>query len=115
MLSKVWLRFNDPDLQKIYNREKVEFFGKAVPVICMMLLFLSATLEILYRSLDLGALPTFISLINWLFLLIFVLIGLLHSRWNWMHSIICPCLTALTYLYLSFIDYDYTMGSIYYS
>lgn len=32
-----------------------------------------------------------------------------------MHTIICPGLTTLTFLYLSYVDYDYTMGSIYYS
>jgi len=115
MLSRFLLRFNDPDLKQIYTREKVEFFNKVMPIVTAMVLFLSGTLEILYRVIKLGDLPTYISLINWISLLVFALIAVLHSRWNWMHTIICPCLTALTFLYLSYVDYDYTMGSIYYS
>ena len=115
MLSRFLLSFNDPDLKQIYVREKIEFFNKVVPIIAAMMGFLASTLEILYRVIELGELPKFISLINWIFLLIFFVIGCLHSRFTWMHSIICPCLTALTFLYLSFVDYDYSIGSIYYS
>jgi len=115
MLSKFMLSFNDPDLKEIYKREKVEFFNKVVPIIGAMMLFLAGTLEILYRVIELGTLPKYISLINWIFLLIIFIIGCLHRNMTWMHTIICPGLTALTFLYLSFVDYDYSMGSIYYS
>ena len=118
MLTKVLLRFNDTELKKIYDREKTEFYNKAVPVITMMLLLLAASLEAVYRFMDLGVefeLPTYISLVNWIFLLVFILMTVLHSRWFWMQALVCPSLTALLFLYLSFVDYDYTMGSIYYS
>jgi hypothetical protein len=36
-------------LKQIYTREKVEFFNKVMPIVTAMILFLSFTLEILYR------------------------------------------------------------------
>lgn len=50
MLSRVMLRFNDPDLHMIYAREKSDFFSKAMPVITLMLLLLSASLQIFYTG-----------------------------------------------------------------
>jgi len=115
LLSKFTLQFNDPDLQKIYTREKSEFFSKAVPVVSAMLLLLAGTLEVMYRVLDMGDLPLYMTIVNWSFFLIFILIACLHSRWTWMHTLVSPGLTAIIFLYLSFLDYDYTMASIYYS
>ena len=118
MLSKILLRFNDQELKKIYDREKTDFYNKAVPVITMMMLLLAGTLEVVYRFSDNGvelALPTYISLVNWIFLLVFIVMSILHSRWFWMQALVCPSLTLILFLYLSFVDYDYTMGSIYYS
>jgi hypothetical protein len=118
MLSKILLRFNDQELKKIYDREKTDFYSKAVPVITMMMLLLAGTLEAVYRFMDFGVefeLPTYISLVNWIFLLVFIVMSILHSRWFWMQALVCPSLTTILFLYLSFVDYDYTMGSIYYS
>jgi hypothetical protein len=83
-----------------------------------MMLLLAVSLETIYRFLDIGAdfdLPTYISLVNWVFLLVYIVMSILHSRMLWMQSIVCPSLTLMLFLYLSFVDYDYTMGSIYYS
>ena len=87
MLSKFLLRFNDQELKRIYDKEKTDFYNKAVPVITMMLLLLAASLETIYRFIDVGVefeLPTYISLVNWIFLLVFILMTVLHSRWYWM-------------------------------
>ena len=118
MLSKVLLRFNDEELKRIYEKEKTDFYSKAVPVITTMMFLLAISLEAIYRMLDIGVdfeLPTYISLVNWVFLVIYIVMSILHTRMFWMQSIVCPSLTLMLFLYLSFVDYDYTMGSIYYS
>ena len=118
MLSKVMLRFNDEELKRIYEKEKTDFYSKAVPVITTMMFLLAISLEAIYRMLDIGVdfeLPTYISLVNWVFLVIYIVMSILHTRMFWMQSIVCPSLTLMLFLYLSFVDYDYTMGSIYYS
>lgn len=80
-----------------------------------MLFLLAIALEVAYRVSDLGELPTFISLVNWLCFALLLMICVLHSRLNMLHLIVCPILTVITFLYISFVDYDYTIGSIYYS
>lgn len=118
MLSKVLLRFNDEELKRIYEKEKTDFYSKAVPVITTMMFLLAISLEAIYRMLDIGVdfeLPTYISLVNWVFLVVYIVMSILHTRMFWMQSIVCPSLTLMLFLYLSFVDYDYTMGSIYYS
>lgn len=102
-------------MKYLYDREKSEYYNKAVPVIAAMIALLAGTLEILYRAKEMGKISNYISGVNWITFLMFVVIGVLHSRWVWMHAIVCPSLTVLLFLYLTFMDYDYTMGSIYYS
>ena len=86
-----------------------------MPVVAGMIALLAGTLEILYRVKEMGEIAGYISAVNWITFLLFVIIAVLHSRWVWMHAIICPALTVLLFLYLTFMDYDYTMASIYYS
>ena len=76
---------------------------------------IAGTLEIMYNALDSGRLPLYVSLANWVSLLLLILVTCKHRKWSWLHKIVGPLLTALTYLYLSCMDYDYTMASIFYS
>lgn len=115
MLSKVLLQFNDSDLHSIYKREKTEFFTKSMPIVTSMLGVLAMLLEIMYRGAGMGDLPAFISTVNWTSLMMLGIISAFHSKWNFLHYFICPLLTLINYLYISFVDYDYTVGSIYYS
>jgi len=115
MLSKVTLQFNDSDLNLIYRREKTEFFQKALPIVSSMLGLLAAILEMMYRAAGMGDLPQFISIVNWVFLGLMLFITCLHSRFNFLHYMVCPLLTIINFMYISFVDYDYTVGSIYYS
>ena len=115
MLSRVLLKFNDHDLHTIYTREKTEFFSRALPIVTTMLLFLAGTLEVMYRVLRMGTLPEYLSIVNWACIGTLLFVSIFHSRCTSLQKLICPLLTAMTFLYVSFIDYDYTMGSIYYS
>ena len=115
VLSKVTLQFGDNDLHTIYKREKTDFYSKSLPIVTFMLGMLAASLEVVYRISDLGTLPNYISLVNWVCFGLLALICVLHSRITVLHLIICPMLTLITFLYMSFVDYDYTIGSIYYT
>lgn len=116
MLSNVCLGFKDSDLLDIYQREKAEFYSKALPILSVMLLLLTGTLEVYYRAMAAdGELSSYISCVNGAASLVFLCITCFHNRFKLLHSVICPCLTVLVFMYLSFVDYDYTLGSIYYS
>lgn len=99
----------------MYAKEKTDFYNKAAPVIAVTMTLMSGTLEVMYTAQGLGELPNFIRIVNWISVIFFALVWALHSRWNFLHAAVCPLLTTITFLYVSFIDYDYTMGSIYYS
>lgn len=81
-----------------------------------MIVLLTLTLEFYYRALltD-GDLSAYISIVNGVASLLFLIMTFLHKKFPIVHSFICPGLTLLLFLYLSFVDYDYTLGSIYYS
>ena len=80
-----------------------------------MLFLLAISLEIVYRGIGAGDLPAYISVINFILLILLVAVTALHTRiWN-LNQLVCPLLTILNFLYLAFVDYDYTLGSIYYS
>ena len=51
MLSSVFLNFTDSDLLKVYQREKIEFFKKIMPIISVMAILISCILEIVFRVL----------------------------------------------------------------
>jgi hypothetical protein len=48
ILTKFTLSFNDPDLLKIYKREKTDFFKKSLAIVSAMLGALSVGLEVGY-------------------------------------------------------------------
>lgn len=56
-LSKVLLRFKDPELTVSYKKEKTEFFTKTLPIVSGMLGLISLVLETAYSQYGLGDLP----------------------------------------------------------
>jgi len=78
MLSSVFLNFTDSDLLKVYQREKIEFFKKIMPIISVMAVLISSIMEIVFRVINVGSLPIFVSIINWVFCLIFIFITFMH-------------------------------------
>lgn len=114
ILSKVTLSFNDKDLYRVYIREKTDFFRKTLIIVCIMILALCIGMEAGYSQVE-GGLPKEISILNWICFSILVVIALFHHKCTLLHVLVCPILTILTILYISFVDYDKTMQSIYYS
>jgi hypothetical protein len=49
-LSRVILRFNDPDLEGVYKRGRTEFYQKSLPIVAMMVGLLAAGLEYFYNQ-----------------------------------------------------------------
>jgi hypothetical protein len=117
VLTKFTLKFNDADLHTVYKREKTEFFSKSLLIASIMIGSLVGSVEVLF-AIDgekMGTLPDYIRIINGVGFLLLILTACLHQRWTFLHFFICPILTIQMFLYISFIDYDFTLGSIYYS
>lgn len=116
VLSSLCLNFNEYELQDVYRKEKVAFYSKAMPVLCVMTLLMSGTFQfyIGFEAADLQK-NMIISVVNGAVVLVVLLITCLHKKFPSLHYLVCPLLTLLLFTYLSFFDYDYTLGSIYYS
>ena len=85
ILSKFSLRFNDPDLRKIYVREKAEYYARALPVVTLMVLVLTVTLEVMYRGMEMGELPGIITGLNIAAFLILGLITFLQKQLSFLN------------------------------
>lgn len=103
MLSKFFLLFTDKDMRKSYEAEKINFYKKSIPILTILLLILSMTLEILFRGYDLEHITVATSLINWIFLVILVVFSVLIWRnIYWVSWFICPMLTIIIFYYFAF-------------
>ena len=117
ILTRFLLRFNDGDLHLVYKKEKTEFYKKSLPIISGMIGLLAAALEYFYGAGSSGrdSLPGYISMTNWAFTVLLMTVTCLHTKFTFLHNFVCPMLTVLIFLYISFVDYDYSVGTIYYS
>lgn len=75
---------------------------------------LAVGLEVAYSQIG-QALPTMITILNWASFILIIFITFFHTRCSVLHLFVCPILTCLAMLYISFVDYDVTLQSIYYS
>ena len=119
ILTRFLLRFNDGDLHLVYKKEKTEFYKKSLPIVSGMLGLLAAALEYFYGAGSGGGpddkLPAYISTTNWTFTVLLMVVTIFHAKFTFLHNFVCPMLTVLIFLYISFVDYDYSVGTIYYS
>lgn len=59
--------------------------------------------------------PLYITAANVVIFILLCLVSVLQKKLSVLNRVVCPFLTVLIFLYLSFLDYDFTIGSIYYS
>jgi hypothetical protein len=83
-----------------------------------MLLLLAITLEVLYRVVankDLGNLSAITSVINWGYVVIFVLKSFLIRRYVWPCWLVCPLITWFVYYYFAFVDFQKSAAVLYFT
>ena len=114
MLSRILLRFDDSDMRNRYAAEKIDFYKKAIPVICSMMMILSITFEVVYRAKNYGDITILTSCINWGCFLSFLILSITVRYLWWTSWFVCPILTCLIYYYFAFVDYERTSGIVYF-
>jgi len=118
MLTRFFLQFTDDDLNRRFKQSRQEFYQKALPIIALMLFLLAITLEVLYRGVgnkDLGKLSVITSVINWGYVVIFILKSFLIRRFVWPSWIVCPLITWFVYYYFSFVDFQKSAAVLYFT
>jgi len=86
-----------------------------LPLITVAVLALLVTLEIIYRVIkhsDTLAIST--SVVNGVSVAWFLLLTILNRKTRFATWLVCPSLTALSYYYLTFVDYDSSSATIFY-
>lgn len=91
---------------------------KALPLIAFLLLVLAVAIEVLSRVLhltNLGNLSAVTSIINWGYLVVFLLLSCLIRKWVWPSWLVCPLLTLLVYYYFAFVDFQKSAAVLYFT
>jgi len=115
MLSLVFLTFDDKDMKATYDREKIMFYSKVMPVITVTIALLFIACEIMIRALHLGTLSTVTEIVNGSALLMFIIFTVLTRKFSVATWFVCPLLTIYVFYYLTFVDYDGVNTSIFYT
>ena len=115
MLSLIFLTFDDKDMKATYDREKILFYSKVMPVITVTIALLTIACEIMIRVLHLGTLNMVTEIVNGSALLLFVIFTVLTRKFSVATWFVCPLLTIYVFYYLAFVDYDGVNTSIFYT
>lgn len=115
MLSSIFLCFKDPEIQTLYLQDSKQHYLKALPILTGLFLLLSLGLEVIYRLnfFNAGELTLTTTIVNWTITLIFFILSFLIRKFNYVHWLVCPLLTAFTFYYVTFNDYEGSVMGIF--
>ena len=115
MLTSFLLRFTENATRKNYERDRIAYYSRLLPVIAFGLLSLLITIEIVYRGAKLGNLLSRTSIINAVAVVFFITLNIVNRRNHIYPSwLVCPGLNAFIFYYVDFVDYDGSDLSILY-
>jgi hypothetical protein len=115
MLSPVFLQFADNSMRRSFDRQKKTLYGRILPIITVAVAALLVAIEVIYRVVKHSdALSLTTSIVNGSTLAWFILLTILNRRTRVATWLVCPSLTAFSYYYFAFVDYDGSDASIFY-
>lgn len=114
MLSRLLLQFEEESILANYKGEKIKYYKKALPILTLIVLILSLTMEVIYRVKFKGELLILTSIINWGAFILLLLLSVLVRYFVWTSWFVCPIMTVLTYYYFAFVDYEPEAATIYF-
>ena len=101
-------------MKLVYDREKIVFYSKAMPVITITIGLLTLAIELMIHVFKISKLNWITEVVNGVMCLIFIIFTFLTRRYSISTWFICPLLTSYIFYYLAFVDYDATDTSIFY-
>jgi len=115
MLSLVLLKFDDQDMKTTYDREKIKFYSKVMPVITVTLGLLFIACEVMIRAFQFGTFNFVTEIVNGVALLVSIILTILTRKFSTATWFVCPLLTIFVFYYITFVDYDGVNTSIFYT
>ena len=82
MLSTIFLTFDDRDMKATYDREKITFYSKVMPVITITIVLLTVAIEVMIRVLHLGTLNMVTEIFNGSMLFLFIILTVLTRKFS---------------------------------
>jgi hypothetical protein len=115
MLSSVFLQFSDPAMRRSFENQKKIYYCRVLPIITTAILVLLVVLEIIYRAVKhSNSLSITTSIVNGVSVLWFLILTFLNRKTRIATWLVCPSLTAFSYYYFAFVDYDSSSATIFY-
>ena len=110
------MSFEDREMRLTFERGKKAYYNRVLLVIWILLACLLTTLLVLDLAVDVGY-DTEIAthIINGVATGVFFALWLLVRKFAICSWFVCPLLTAFTFYYFAFLDYDGSVMSIYYT
>ena len=115
MLSTIFLYFADKDMKAAYEREKISFYSKVMPVITITIALLLIGCEILIRVYKNTTLTYVTEIVNGVALILAILFLVLTRYFHVASWFICPLLTVYFFYYIAFVSYDAVNVSLFYT
>ena len=115
MLTHVLLSFVDKSMGRTYERERITFFKRSMPIVTLMAILLASSLEVLYRVLAFGEITLVTTIVNGSACLLLFVLSLLVCCKHCFTCLVNPLLTLFAFYFISEVDYDGVNISIYYS
>jgi PAS domain-containing protein len=102
-------------MKQVYEKSKQKFYSKALLILAIVMLVLTATFLTLDYGLGSYQMQPLTHGINGVVTLLFILLWFIIRRSYVASFFVCPILTAFAFYYFAFVDYDGSTVSIYYS
>ena len=102
-------------MQTLYLRTSKQPYLKAMPIMTGVFLLLSMGLEVIYRLnfFNAGEIALSTSVVNWTVTITFFVLGFLIKKFNYLHMLVCPIITAFVFYYVTINDYDGSVMGIF--
>ena len=115
MLSTIFLSFADKEMKATYEREKIIFYSKVMPVVTITIALLLISVEVLIRVYKNTTLTYVTEIVNGVALFLAILFLVLTRYFHVASWFICPLLTILCFYYMAFVSYDAVNVSSFYT
>jgi hypothetical protein len=115
MLSSIFLQFQDRDMKLAYQNEKRSFYSKILFILFVVMLLLTIAVFTLETAAEGYKQDIMTHGINITCTVLYLLLWLILRRAYAAAYFVCPLLTAYSFYYFAFVDYDGSSLSIYYT
>jgi len=102
-------------MKTTYDREKIKFYSKVMPVITVTLGLLFIACEVMIHAFQFGTFNFVTEIVNGVALLLSIILTILTRKFSSATWFVCPLLTIFVFYYLTFVDYDGVNTSIFYT